>query len=296
MSHSNTLAFFQIYAMKNTETPVNSRRLFIRNISFASAVLLTGKINFLSAAEVAELETKVQLRFAIASDFHYGQPDTLFEQMASTVIQQMNSFHKDSKLDFCVLNGDLIHNEKTFMPQVKQIADQLKVPYYVTRGNHDHVTPEEWKAVWGTALNHDHTVKKIPIILGDTSNEKGDYLSPGLAWLEERLEAHKQHPHVFLFLHIPQYKWTKNAIDTPAFFTLIHRYPNVRAVFHGHEHDQDGVNMHGKLPFLFDSHVGGNWGTAYKGFRVVELLDDGTLVTYMMNPGVKMNELKYGLV
>jgi hypothetical protein len=47
------------------------------------------------------------------------------------------------------------------------------------------------------------------------------------------------------------------------------------------------------IPFLFDSHVGGSWGTPYRGFRVVELLNDGTLVTYMMNPTEKLTELKY---
>jgi hypothetical protein len=51
--------------------------------------------------------------------------------------------------------------------------------------------------------------------------------------------------------------------------------------------------MNGKIPYLFDSHIGGNWGTAYKGFRVVELMDDGSLVTYMMNPTERINELSY---
>jgi hypothetical protein len=64
-------------------------------------------------------------------------------------------------------------------------------------------------------------------------------------------------------------------------------------VFHGHEHDQDGATMKGNVPFLFDAHIGGNWGTDYKGFRVVELMDDGSMITYMMNPGEKLNELRY---
>jgi hypothetical protein len=47
------------------------------------------------------------------------------------------------------------------------------------------------------------------------------------------------------------------------------------------------------IPFMFDSHVGGSWGTPYKGFRVLELLSDGTLLTYMMNPTEKLAELRY---
>jgi hypothetical protein len=45
-----------------------------------------------------------------------------------------------------------------------------------------------------------------------------------------------------------------------------------------------------QTPCLFDAHMGGNWGTPYKGFRVVEISKDGTLVSYMMNPTQKIND------
>ena len=270
-----------------------SRRHFIKNISFASAFLLTGKVVSLSANDVVSLKTKVKLRFVVASDVHYGQPNTPFEQMTETVISQINLFHQQSALDFCVMNGDLIHNEKSFLPLVKEKMDALKMQYYVTRGNHDMVTPEFWSSVWGTPLNHDLIIKGNGILLGDTSNELGTYLSPDLNWLNTKLEAHKNQNQVFIFLHIPQARWTKNGINHPEVFDVINKYPNVKAVFHGHEHDQDGVHMVNNVPYIFDAHVGGNWGTPYKGFRVVEILKDNTMITYMMNPTEKMNELSF---
>ena len=188
---------------------------------------------------------------------------------------------------------NLIHNEKSFLPLVKEKFDLLKMPYYVTRGNHDMVTPEYWNSVWGTPLNHDVVVKDNGILLGDTSNEQGVYLSPDLSWLNKTLESHKDKKQVFIFLHIPQAKWTKNGISTPEVFDIIKKYPNVKAVFHGHEHDQDGFKMVEKVPYIFDAHVGGNWGTPYKGFRVVELLKDNSMITYMMNPTDKLNELSF---
>jgi Icc protein len=271
----------------------SSRRHFLRNISMATAILLTGDIRSLSAAEVAGMRKKLKLRFAVASDAHYGQPATQFDAMIEKLVSQVNTFHQNNPLDFFVLNGDLIHNEKPLMAQVKQKTDALQVPYYVTRGNHDMVTADEWQSVWKTPLNQDVTIEKTALILADTSNEKGTYLSPDLHWLEQKLEQHRKKKQVFLFLHIPQAKWTANGIDTPAFFELVNRYPNIKAVFHGHEHDQDGVRMNGRIPYLFDSHIGGNWGTQYRGFRVVELMNDGTLITYMMNPTEKLNELSY---
>ncbi len=279
--------------MSEKNSPANSRRSFIRNISFATAFLATGKFSSLSAEEVYALQKKVTLRFAVASDSHYGQPKTEFDAMIEKVTAQINLFHQNNPLDFCVMNGDLIHNEKPLLPLVKKQIEKLTMPWYVTRGNHDMVTEEEWTNVFRTPLNHDVVIKKQAILLGDTSNEKGTYLAPDLAWLKTKLEEHKKRKHVFLFLHIPQAKWTANGIDTPAFFELIKNYPNLKAVFHGHEHDQDGVKMSGNIPFLFDSHIGGNWGTEYKGFRVVELMDDDTMVTYMMNPVEKMTELRY---
>ena len=272
-----------------------SRRHFVKNISFASAFFMGGGFQSLSSQDVDALKDQVKMRFAVASDAHYGQPNTPYEAMMDTIIAKINLFHGSNPLDFCVMNGDIVHDEKSFLAQAKQKIDGLKVPYFVTRGNHDKCSSDNWEQVWNMPLNHQKVVKNSLVLLGDTSNEQGTYVSPDLAWLEAQLEANKKRKNIFLFLHIPQAKWTKNGIETPAFFELIKKYPNIRAVFHGHEHDQDGVQMIGKLPFLFDSHIGGSWGTPHKGFRVVELLNSGTVITYLMDPTVKKNELTYSI-
>ena len=272
-----------------------SRRHFVKNISFASAFFMGGGFQSLSSQDVDALKDQVKMRFAVASDAHYGQPDTPYEAMMDTIIEKINLFHGSNPLDFCVMNGDIVHDEKSFLAQAKQKIDGLKVPYFVTRGNHDKCSSDYWEQVWNMPLNHQKVVKNSLVLLGDTSNEQGTYVSPDLAWLEAQLEANKKRKNIFLFLHIPQAKWTKNGIETPAFFELIKKYPNIRAVFHGHEHDQDGVQMIGKLPFLFDSHIGGSWGTPHKGFRVVELLNSGTVITYLMDPSIKKNELTFSI-
>jgi 3',5'-cyclic AMP phosphodiesterase CpdA len=268
------------------------RRNFIKNISAATAILLSGNTSFLSAQEVLDVQNKVVLRFAVASDLHYGQPDTQFEEMTQKLIRQINQFHQDNNLSFCVLNGDIIHNEKAYLAIAKQKINNLQIPYFVTRGNHDMVDASYWKEVWNTPLNNDWASKDYAILLGDSSNEKGEYLSPDLIWLEKKLTQYQSKKQVFIFIHIPQIKFTNNCIDTPAFVELIKKYPNVKAVFHGHDHALDTVYMKEQVPFIFDSHAGGNWGTKYNGFRVVELLNDGTLITYMMNPTEKINLTK----
>jgi Calcineurin-like phosphoesterase len=270
-----------------------SRRAFLKNFSITTAWLLGGGIHELTAKEVLLLKNKVVFRFAVASDGHYGQPNTTFDDFFSQITTHINLFHKQSPLQGCVINGDIIHNEKELLTHAKQRLDQLIVPYYVTKGNHDMVSDEYWNEVWNAPVNYEAVFKKNTFLMLTTSNEKGEYLSPDLTWLKAKLDEHKKQKNIFIFLHIPQYKWTANAIDTPDYFELTKQYTNIKAVFHGHEHDQDGVRIMNKTPYLFDSHFGGNWGTSYHGFRVVELLKDNSMLTYMMNPVEKINQSTY---
>lgn len=270
-----------------------SRREFIKGISSASLILLGGGIEKLTPAAAAAIRKGVSLRFVVASDGHYGQEGTEFNLFHETFVKKITEFHVGNPLDFCVVNGDIVHDNKDFFVPVKAVLDKLPVNYYVTKGNHDKVSDTYWKELWGIGVNHEVKKGANTILLATTSNENGDYLSPDLDWLKSRLEANKKVKNVFLFIHIPQAKWTKNGIETPAFFELIKQHKNLRAVFHGHEHDQDGIRMVDSLPFMFDSHVGGSWGTSYKGFRVVEVTKDNSILTYIMNPAEKINQASF---
>jgi len=267
----------------------SSRRIFLKNFSITTAWMLGGGLQQLTAAEVLSLKSKVVFRFAVASDGHYGQPNTAFDDFYARITQHINQFHQQSPLQGCVINGDIIHNKKELMVQAKQKLDQLTMPYYVTKGNHDMVSDDYWKEVWKVSVNYEAVFKKNTFLMLTTSNEEGDYLAPDLTWLKSALDKHQSQKNIFIFIHIPQHPWTKHAIDTPAFFELLKQYSNIKAVFHGHEHDQDGVKIMNDTPYLFDSHFGGSWGTAYHGFRVVELLKDNTMLTYIMNPTEKIN-------
>lgn len=265
-----------------------SRRRFIQQISLATLAAMGGPLQRLTGQEVADLQDDVLWRFAVASDIHYGQPNTAYREMTQTILKQLNKFHGEFPLSFCVFNGDLIHDDSSFLPQLKNEFMQLGMDWYVTRGNHDLVDGKMWIDTFGYPLNHTIQQQQATLILADTSNQKGEYLSPNLDWLKQQLDRSSKAKHVFLFLHIPQAPWTKNSVDTPAFFDLVRRYPNIRAVFHGHEHDQDGIRTEAAVPYIFDAHVGGNWGTPYRGFRVVEVLKNNNLVSYMMNPTEKI--------
>jgi hypothetical protein len=266
------------------------RRRFLKNSAPVLLLLTNGKMFYRSALSLTEERKKVKFRFAVASDGHFGQPKTTWESDYTSIIQHINQQHKKSKLKACIINGDIIHNDPAMLPLAKQQLDQLKMPYYVTQGNHDMVNEELWKKTWNMPFNHSFVVDKQVFLLATTSNEKGEYLCPDLDWMRAQLERYKHAPNIFVAIHITPVKWTDNAKDCPEFINLLKDYKNVRAVFNGHDHDQDDMKEREGIPFLFDSHIGGSWGTAYKGFRMVEVMGDYTIATYIMNPETRLNE------
>ena len=94
-----------------------------------------------------EHKRNVQLRFVVASDGHYGQLKTDYENYFATVVSKINEEHKKNSFAFCVINGDIIHDDKKHFPAAKKALDLLVPKYYVSQGNHDHATKEEWETI-----------------------------------------------------------------------------------------------------------------------------------------------------
>lgn len=268
-----------------------NRRDFLRYSTPVILLLANGKI--LQASEIDPYEwsrRKIKLRFAVASDGHYGQHNTDYENFHATLVNRVNEEHAKNPFAFCMVNGDLVHDDKKHYPGVKAALDRLQTPYYVSQGNHDHVTPDEWKAIWNIPVNHDFKIKKTSFLIATTSDNKGTYLCPDVPWIAAKLEEHRRQDNVFIFLHINPGKQTANAVDCPALFDVLAKHKNVKAIFNGHDHDEEGIKTKNNIPFIFDAHFGGSWGTAYRGFRVVELMKDNTVATYIMNPLDRINE------
>mgnify|MGYP003575826591 FL=1 len=163
-----------------------SRRDFIKHISSASLVLMGGNVVNLTAAAAADLRKNTSLRFVIASDGHYGQQGTESDLFYETLVKHVKDFNTSGRLDFCVINGDIIHHEKDFLVPAKKHLDKLPVKYYVTKGNHDRVDDQYWKEIWGMPVNHEVQLQKNTLLLATTSNEVGDYLSPDLDWMKTK--------------------------------------------------------------------------------------------------------------
>jgi hypothetical protein len=264
-----------------------SRRQFL-STGFKSLVIISasGVLQSFSAGDYPLPDKrKVRLRFAVASDGHYGQPKTAYEALHNDMINWLNKEKNGRGLRFSFINGDLLHDDAVHLPALKKNLDQLAMPYYVSHGNHDHVEERVWQQTFGHPWHYSFVQKGVPFLVLNTAAVSGKYTCPDLAWTERELQRFAAAPVVMVFMHITPFKWTDNGIDCPELIMLFQKHPNVKAVFHGHDHDQDNVKEHNGKHYFFDSHIGGSWGTAYRGYRVVEVLKDGTIMTYQMNPG-----------
>jgi len=273
-----------------------SRRRFLR-VGLNSAFILTAGNalrplgeNFLNDS----LRSKRLCRFAIASDGHYGQPDTQYENLHSQMIQWINAEKNNHGVDFTVINGDLFHDDVSFLEPVKKSWNNLAMPYYVSHGNHDKTEEAHWKTVWNLPWHFSFEHGDVGVIVLNTADAKGTYICPDVDWTKSELEKLSSKKQLFVIMHITPFTWTKNGIACPAIVDLFDQQKNLKAVFHGHDHDRDDVKENNGRYYFFDSHVGGSWGTKYNGYRIVEVFKNGEIVTYQMNPEpmTKVNDTK----
>ncbi|MBT30650.1 MAG: transcriptional regulator [Thalassobius sp.] len=267
----------------------NSRRNFVKK----SAALAAGVPTVLAPTGVfagkpettQNNDAKIDvIRFAVASDGHFGEKGTAYKMYYRNIVTWLNEEAENEGLDFCVFNGDIIHDEPKFLKEANEYFKGLKIPYYATQGNHDKVSEELWKEVFKIPFNHSFEKGDSGFILCTTSNEKGEYLCADASFVKEKLELFKSKKSVFVFLHISHKKWVDNGIDCKEITDMLESYENVACIFHGHDHDHHEAMYSGGKTYLFDGHFGGSWGQEYKGYRIVEVRGGTEVHTYQCNP------------
>ena len=278
------------------------REMIAKSLSGITGLMLLPTVN--SFASIHNRYTRVPnkkllFRFALASDIHYAQEGTEYAEASSNLIKWLNEDHAKNHLDMIIINGDLVHNRPDLLPELKsKYLDHFSVPYLTIPGNHDFADAPLWNKVFGYPDRYTKDLGEVAFILANTADTKGNYICPDYDFLKSSLEQFKSKRTVFVVLHIAPVIWTKTDpfVDCPEIIRLLHAYPNVKAAFHGHDHLLDGVRYTDRLPHFFDSHIGSNWGTDYKGYRIVEVADDHSIYTYQVNasqnPVLNSNRLR----
>jgi hypothetical protein len=263
-----------------------SRRKFLKLGLNSAFIITTGNVLVPLGKDLFDDRSRGKLlcRFAIASDGHYGQPDTQYEAQHDQMIQWINGEKNGQGVDFTVINGDIFHDDVSFLNPAKAKWSNLAMPYYVSHGNHDKTEEAHWKTVWNSPWHFSFEHGDIGIMVLNTADDKGNYICPDVEWTRGELQKLSSKKQLFVCMHITPFTWTKNGIACPAIVDLFDQQKNLKAVFHGHDHDQDDVKENNGKYYFFDSHVAGSWGTKYNGYRIVEAFENGQILTYQMNP------------
>jgi len=226
----------------------------------------------------------VQLRFAIASDGHFGQELSDYERKHTEMVNWLNKESTNRGVDFTMLNGDIFHDDESLIAAVKSYWDKLSMPYYVAHGNHDMTDETVWQKAFKYPWNYIFEKEDNAFVVLNSSDVNGGYICPNKTWAKQQLELLANKKNLFVFMHITPFSWTKGGLPCPDIVSLFDKQDNLKAVFNGHDHNYDNMKINNGKCYFFDSHVGGNWGTAYRGYRIVEVLKNGNILTYQVNP------------
>lgn len=256
-----------------------NRRKFLQTVGAATIFIACKKEQ--AAELLPEEEDKVLFRFAVASDLHYGEPDTDFVMHTKNFVSAFKDFQKGKPCEFLVINGDIIHSDPVFLPEayneLKGVHDKL----YVTQGNHDRVPDSVWMETWKQSVNSDFTIGDMAFIFGTTSDSVGSLKCPDVDFLKTSLEKYKNKKHVFIFWHIHPHSPSMGCSDPIK--DILKDYTNIRGVFNGHDHNEESIRTIENIPYMFDGRLGGSWGSFDRNFRVIEITKN-EIVTYLMTP------------
>lgn len=269
------------------------RRPFLKNLTAIGGGLATLPLSGFSSAlyqhEAATDDFTPVFKFITASDGHFGQPDTDFK---TSHINLIEAIQKEENVDFVVFNGDLIHDNPIYMPQVKDIYDSMEIPYYVVKGNHDRISEVKWTQLWNQPADHFFPYKgQYGVLILNSSNEAGDYLCVNTEFLKSALAELTLMSKIFVFIHISQNDWTRHGIGCREVMDILGENPKVKAIFHGHDHDVDGLMWNKKKPYFWSGHFGGSWGNPFPSYRICEVDENGKTRTALkrISDGIILN-------
>lgn len=275
-----------------------SRRRFIQHSSVLAAAGAGVLPVCWARAEDLPKDRKLKLRFVVASDLHYGPGKS--KEKADRMVELMQGEKKGRGLDAFFINGDVTHDRPEALVKLRdEHLNKLDVPTYCGKGNHDYVDGKpdsptaSWEAIWGYPANHVIEMKGFVFVMADTSaaSDSKAYLAADLNWLKKQFKKYRDAPAIFVLIHIAQRKkgvkgWPPHGVSAEdqvdqaeAVMALIESTPNVRAVFHGHSHTNNGMIVSGEKRYFFSGHIGSWWGGP-RGYRVVEIDEQHRIVTY----------------
>lgn len=230
----------------------------------------------------------IDLRFVIIPDIHYLQdnhsstndvntvrgdgPPTKpagYKERLDFLIETLKS-EKMKGLDFFIANGDLVHDDSSFLPIVKSKFDEVGVPYYVTYGNHDRATEQEWLDVWGYGRDMDVVFGDYAFLMPRSADETGARIPVNTSWLANKLNQYADKKGVLLVTHVPQTSNWRNSPDATEVRQILKQSKNLIGSVFSHVHGGTTTEKIDNLMFAMTGHFA-HYGRNFYSIRKFEI-------------------------
>ena len=186
-------------------------------------------------------------RFALFTDLHISISNKTPAIDLQSVVNEVNS---SVGLDFVIVSGDVSENgDSLSLREAKTILDKLKIPYYITAGNHETKWSESGATDFAKIFGNDKFsfIHKGFEFIGFTTGpiiKMGDgHIAPqDIDWVKSELSKTVSKIPVFVITHYPL---QTGDVDNWYEMTDIIRKFNVQAVLNGHYHRNMILNYDG---------------------------------------------------
>ncbi|MFZ4582182.1 MAG: metallophosphoesterase family protein [Paludibacter sp.] len=188
-----------------------------------------------------------QFHFALITDLHIQLNDNKSTIDLQNTISDIN---KMTDIDFVIVAGDVTENgDSASLVKAKNILKTLKMPYYITFGNHDMISSNPnmriYKPIFGSdkfSFTHKN-VQFIGFTTGPVLNRGiGHVNSEDLIWIDAELNKIGKSIPIIAITHYPM---QSGDVDNWYDLTDILRKYNVQALINGHYHRNAILNYDG---------------------------------------------------
>ncbi len=178
----------------------------------------------------SEPEKKIKQSFFVAGHA-YGKPAPKGKKELYPPFKEKFQFLNNNKnITFGVLLGDVVRYPNSW-PNVLKELEELRMPYYVSRGNHDGPL-ESFEKMFGKSYKKFVENNNLFIVL-DPNLSEWNISGEQLKFLKEALKKEGRNAdHIFIFMHQliwwsdnkfsePKPNWQQNRAETPNYWSTI---------------------------------------------------------------------------
>lgn len=186
-------------------------------------------------------------RFVLFTDLHISIENPIPSQDLQNSVNEVN---KTNGIDFVLVSGDVSENgDSLSLDQAKKILNQLKIPYYITSGNHETKWSESGATDFAKIFGDDKFefsykgCKFIGFATGPVIKMGDGHIAPqDLDWTKAELEKSDKNLPTFIITHYPL---LNGDVDNYYEMTDLLRNYNIQAVLNGHYHRNVILNYDG---------------------------------------------------